>query len=92
MGPFVSLEMLYFKPFIGGTEFGYTARAFPVVSPFYGKIAQFNFDWQFGVRAALGYQFVIQTGPYQQNIHGSSLMIHNMNHILFCFGLAKCQQ
>ena len=56
-GPFLSVDMLYWKPFIGGTEFAYIDNEFPVAAPFYGNVVQFNFDWQFGFRTALGYQF-----------------------------------
>ncbi|MBF8262682.1 MAG: mOMP-like family protein [Parachlamydiales bacterium] len=56
-GLFLSMEMLYWMPFIGGTEFAYFDDTFPVASPFNGNIVEFNFDWQFGVRTALGYQF-----------------------------------
>jgi hypothetical protein len=56
-GPVFSIEMLYCKPFFGGNEFGFTDTVFPVASPYIGHIVQFNFDWQFGLRAGFGYQF-----------------------------------
>ena len=56
-GPFLSHEMLYWKPFVGGTEFAYTNDVFPVGAPFLGNIVQFKFDWKFGFRTSLGYQF-----------------------------------
>jgi hypothetical protein len=54
---FLSIEMLYWKPFIGGSEFAYTDDVFPVARPFIGNIVQMNCDWQFGFRTGLGYRF-----------------------------------
>lgn len=55
--PFVLIEMLYWKPFFGGNEYGYTDSSFPVAQPFNGKIVQMNSDWQFGFKMGLGYRF-----------------------------------
>jgi hypothetical protein len=56
--PSLFIEMLYWQPFIGGSEFAYTNGVFPVTnSPFVGKIAEQNCDWQFGFRTGLSYRF-----------------------------------
>ncbi len=57
--PFLSIEMLYWKPFVGGSEFAFTDDSFPVASPYFGNIVQVNNDWQFGFRTGLGYRFSI---------------------------------
>jgi|GEM_PF-963143 len=53
--PFISIEMLYWKPFIGGSEFAY--NTFSMNTPYIGHIDQMNSDWEFGFRAGLGYRF-----------------------------------
>lgn len=55
--PFLSVEMLYWKPSIGGSEFAFTNNSFPVANPYYGNIVQITGDWQFGFKAGLGYRF-----------------------------------
>jgi hypothetical protein len=54
---FFSIEMLYWKPFIGGSDFAFTDDAFPVAIPYMGNLAEINSDWHFGFRAGLGYRF-----------------------------------
>jgi len=54
---FLSIEMLCWKPFIGGSEFAYTNDKFPVANPFIGNLVEVNNNWQFGFRFGLGYRF-----------------------------------
>ena len=56
-GPLVYAQAIYWKPFEGGTEFAFTNNTSPPVAPYLGEIVQFNFDWQWGFRIGLGYQF-----------------------------------
>lgn len=56
-GPSLSMEVLCWKPWVGGTEFAFFDDSFPVAAPYDGKTVQPNFDWQWGLRAELGYQF-----------------------------------
>jgi hypothetical protein len=56
-GPFMSAELLYWKPFIGGSDFAFRDNTLPPATPFLTEMVPFNFDWKCGVRADFGYQF-----------------------------------
>lgn len=53
----LSIEMLYWKPFIGGSDFAFTDNVFPVASPYIGNLVRVNSDWQFGFKVGLGHRF-----------------------------------
>src|SRR5271157_5732046 len=56
-GPFIAMELLYWKPFVGGSEYAFKDYATPLASPYLTEMIPFKFDWRCGVRANFGYQF-----------------------------------
>ena len=54
---FLTLDLLYWKPFVGGTEFAYTDNNPQLGYPVKGRTKEMSFDWNWGARVGLGYNF-----------------------------------
>ena len=56
-GWFISVDLLYWKARIGGTEYAYTDQDRIASLPIKGRKKSIEFDWDWGIRAGLGYNF-----------------------------------
>ena len=54
---FLTLDVLYWKPFVGGTEFAYTDNNPTMDYPIRGKTKEMDFSMDWGARVGLGYNF-----------------------------------
>lgn len=56
-GLFLTLDVLYWYPKVGGTEFAYSDDSPAATLPIHGRTKDIDFDWGWGVRVGLGYNF-----------------------------------
>lgn len=54
---FLTFDVLYWKPFVGGTEFAYTDNNPQLEYPIKGRTKEMDFDFNWGARVGLGYDF-----------------------------------
>ena len=52
-----AFDILYWHTRMGGTEFAYTNDSECSTMPITGELAEINFDWDWGFRVGLGYNF-----------------------------------
>lgn len=56
-GWFITLDALFWKTKIGGTEYAYSDQDPRATLPIKGRTKSIEFDWDWGLRAGLGYNF-----------------------------------
>ncbi|MCB1106966.1 MAG: MOMP family protein [Chlamydiia bacterium] len=56
-GWFVTFDLLFWKARVGGTEYAYTDQDRLASLPIKGRKKSMEFDWDWGLRAGLGYNF-----------------------------------
>lgn len=56
-GWFITFDLLFWRTKIGGTEFAYTDQDPIARLPVKGSTKQMEFDWDWGIRVGLGYNF-----------------------------------
>lgn len=56
-GFFLSFDILYWQSRIGGTEYAYTDDSPTGVKPVNGRVKEMDFNWDWGLRAGIGYNF-----------------------------------
>jgi hypothetical protein len=56
-GWFITADVLYWHARVGGTEFAYTNKDSFLRLPIKGRVKDMDFDWNWGLRAGLGYNF-----------------------------------
>ncbi|MCH9630031.1 MAG: hypothetical protein S4CHLAM37_00220 [Chlamydiia bacterium] len=54
---FLSFDVLYFQPRVGGTEFAFTDEDPAAAHPIKGRVKEVDFKWDWGFRAGVGYNF-----------------------------------
>ncbi len=54
---FITADVLYWKPTVGGTIFAYTDNNPTIQYPVKGRTKDMDFDWDWGFRVGLGYNF-----------------------------------
>ena len=54
---FITVDVLYWKPDVSGTEFAYTENNPSIQYPIKGRTKEIDFSWDWGFRAGLGYNF-----------------------------------
>ncbi|MCP5509432.1 MAG: MOMP family protein [Chlamydiales bacterium] len=54
---FITVDVLYWKPGVGGTEFAYSDNNPAIQYPVKGRTKEIDFSWDWGARVGLGYNF-----------------------------------
>lgn len=54
---FITLDALFWRTRVGGTEYAYSDQGPTATLPIKGAVKDMDFDWDWGVRVGLGYNF-----------------------------------
>lgn len=56
-GAYIILDALLWKANIGGTDYAYTSETVAAAYPIAGQVQSTDFDWDWGLKAGIGYNF-----------------------------------
>ena len=64
---FITGDVLYWKPFVGGTEFAFTDTGTSISYPVKGRTKDMSWSWNGGLRAGIGYNFCFDSWDLYAN-------------------------